>query len=70
MMAGAGVIAGLAIALTSARVIQTQLYGVAATDPVVMAWVAALLMGVAGLAAIVPARRAARVDPAITLKAE
>ena len=69
-MSAAGVVAGLATAMAFARVIQAQLYGIAATDPRVMAGVAALLVGIAGLAALIPARRAAGVDPAITLRCE
>jgi ABC-type antimicrobial peptide transport system permease subunit len=44
------------------------LFDVRPTDPAVYAIVAALLVGVGVLAALVPARRASRVDPLIALK--
>jgi len=53
-----------------AGVIQSQLYGVAATDPRVLAAVATTVLVAAVLASLGPARRAARVDPAIVLRSE
>jgi putative ABC transport system permease protein len=63
---------GLAIGVTgaflAARVIQGLLFGVAPHDPVTLVGVA-LIMGAIGLAACwIPARRAARIDPAITMR--
>lgn len=46
---------------------QSQLYGVGALDPVVLASVAGLLGLVSLTACAVPARRAARIDPLIAL---
>jgi predicted permease len=69
-MSAIGVAAGVAIALAAARGIQAQLYGVTATDPFVIAAVAALLVFIAAVSALTPALRAARVDPAITLRIE
>jgi predicted permease len=60
---GAGVAAGLALALAGARAIGTQLYGVAATDPLTLAGVAILLLGTILLACLVPARKACAVAP-------
>jgi ABC-type lipoprotein release transport system permease subunit len=51
-------------------VLTTLLYGVGPADPATYAGVAALLGGVAILTSLVPARRAARVDPMVTLRAE
>jgi ABC-type antimicrobial peptide transport system permease subunit len=65
-----GIALGVVGALLSARLISTQLYGVTATDPGTYAGIAILLMTVAIAATLVPARRAARVDPIVALRAE
>ena len=61
---------GLAGALAATRVLASLVYGVSTTDPLTMAATAALLLGAAALASLVPAMRAARVDPAVSLRAE
>jgi ABC-type antimicrobial peptide transport system permease subunit len=61
---------GLVGAYAGARAIEGQLFGVAAADVVTFVAVPLVLVGVAALACWVPARRAARVDPAIALSAE
>jgi predicted permease len=66
----AGLAAGLAGALAAARVLRALLFEVSATDPATYAAVAALLGAVAALAAYLPARRAARVDPLVALRAD
>jgi ABC-type antimicrobial peptide transport system permease subunit len=67
-IAGAGVAAGLLASLWLTRGLQRFLFGVTATDLVSFAAVALVLIVVAALASIVPARRAARVDPVKVLK--
>ncbi|MBX9600309.1 MAG: ABC transporter permease [Bryobacteraceae bacterium] len=70
LLAGAGLILGLGLAILVGRAAQSQLFGVAPNDPLTLAS-AVLLLGVASLAAgYVPARQAAKVDPAITLRQE
>jgi len=65
---GAGV--GLACAGLLTRVLRGQLFGVSATDPLTFLAVPLLLIVVAAVACLVPARRAISVDPASALRAE
>jgi putative ABC transport system permease protein len=65
-----GIALGAAVAAFAARALSSLLYGVAPTDAVTFACVAALLALVALLACWLPARRAMRVDPAVTLRYE
>ena len=64
-----GILAGLAGSLLLTRTIASLLFGVAATDPGVFAGISLLLLSVAAAACFLPARRATRVDPMITLRA-
>jgi putative ABC transport system permease protein len=57
-------------AYAGARLIEHQLFGVPATDLQTFVAVPLMLIAVAAVACWVPARRAARVDPAIALSAE
>ena len=61
---------GLIGAYAGARAIEQQLYGVPAADTLTFVAVPLVLVAVAAVACWVPARRAARVDPAIALSAE
>jgi putative ABC transport system permease protein len=67
-MVGLGV--GLLGAFASTRLLANQLFGIAPTDPITFGGVAALLAVVALLSTAAPARRAAHVDPSVTLRAE
>ena len=64
------VIIGMAGALAAGRYLQSQLYNVGAADPTTMIGVPIVLAIVALLACWLPARRAAKVDPAVTLRSE
>jgi putative ABC transport system permease protein len=70
MLAGLGIAIGLAGAVAASRAIAALLFGVSRLDPVTYLGVIALLAGVSAIASGVPAWRAARVDPASTLRAE
>jgi predicted permease len=65
-----GVAAGLAVAFGLTRLMTTLLFGVTPTDATTFAAVAAFVVTVALLACYIPARRAAKVDPVIALRAE
>ena len=65
-----GVVCGIVAALGLARLLAGFLYGVSATDPITYAAVAVSLALVAALASLLPARRATRVDPVVSLRAE
>jgi ABC-type antimicrobial peptide transport system permease subunit len=65
-----GVVVAVPCAILLGRALRSQLFGVSAADPLTLAGVV-LLMGVVGLAAaLLPARRAANVEPMEALRAE
>jgi predicted lysophospholipase L1 biosynthesis ABC-type transport system permease subunit len=65
---GAGIVAGLAGAFVLTRFMTTLVFGIPAVDPLTFAVVPALLAAVALAAALIPARRAASVDPMRALR--
>ncbi len=69
-IAGSGIAAGLAGAFLAARLLETVLFEVRATDPWTFAAVALALGVIALLASVTPALRATRIDPARTLTAD
>jgi putative ABC transport system permease protein len=68
--AGAGVLLGLAGALLVTRYLQSQLFGLDATDPATFMAMSLLLVLVGAAASWIPARRAAGVQPSIALREE
>ena len=64
------VVVGLVAAFAATRLLNSLLFGVGAWDPITFGAIVLLIAGVAFLAAWLPARRAARVDPMIALRAE
>jgi len=69
-LAGAGIVLGLAAAFALARLIESFLFGVTRSDPVVFALAPLLLLATAFLAVWLPALRASRVDPTVALRYE
>jgi putative ABC transport system permease protein len=65
---GIGILAGIAGALALARWMATLVFGISTRDPITFGSVPLLLAFVAAIAAFVPARRAARVDPMVALR--
>jgi putative ABC transport system permease protein len=66
----AGLALGIAAALVLSRFIASFLYGVHSSDPLTFISVAMVMLVVAILAAVIPARRATRVDPMVALRYE
>jgi predicted lysophospholipase L1 biosynthesis ABC-type transport system permease subunit len=69
-LAFSGVAIGLLASLAATRLMKSLLYGVSATDPLTFVMIPLLLVGVALLACWIPARRAAKVDPMVSLRCE
>ena len=65
-----GIAAGTIAALASAKVMETLVFGVSASDPLTLAAVVATLAFVALIASLVPAYRALQFDPVNVLRAE
>ena len=67
-LAGIGVVIGLALAFGLTRLLKTLLFGVNASDPVTFVAVTLILTAVALAASVIPARRAATVEPLEALR--
>ena len=67
---GAGLVLGFVGAIALSRVIRSLLFGVSANDPLIYCTVTLVLAAAALFACWIPARRASRVNPMITLRAE
>jgi putative ABC transport system permease protein len=65
-----GIVIGVGAALVVTRTLTSLIWGVEPTDPVTLLGVSILLLMVAVLASVVPARRAARTDPSVALRAD
>src|SRR5260370_22158119 len=63
LVSALGCVAGLAIAIAFTRVLSGMLYGVSATDPPTLGGVVIMVLGVSVLASLLPAIRAARLEP-------
>jgi predicted permease len=70
LLTALGLAAGLIGSLMATPVLQSMLINLPATDPVTFAGVSVLLIAIALVACYVPARRATRIDPMVTLRCE
>jgi ABC-type antimicrobial peptide transport system permease subunit len=70
LLAALGIALGLPVALALTRVTHSFIFGIEPRDPATMIAAALLLLAVATLAAWIPARRAARIDPMEALRYE
>jgi predicted permease len=65
-----GIACGIPLTLAATRFVSSKLFGVTPADPITIAAAAILMISVAAVAAFVPARRAAKVDPMVALRYE
>jgi predicted permease len=70
VLAAIGIVAGLLASLALGQFARNLLFQIRETDPLALASAAAIMLAVAVCAGMVPARRAARVDPVVALRAE
>ncbi len=66
----AGVVLGIALAIGATRFIASMLFGIEASNPLILASATTFLVAVAALATYIPARRATKIDPMVALRYE
>jgi putative ABC transport system permease protein len=67
-LAAVGVVIGVLVALPLAPLLDSQLYGIHSLDPMTFTFVPVVLLAIAAMAALVPARKAMRIDPLAALR--
>ncbi|MBZ5559072.1 MAG: ABC transporter permease [Acidobacteriia bacterium] len=69
-LAAVGVFLGLAAAYAGGRTVASLVYGIQASDPIVLATATLVVVAITWVATAIPARRAARIDPILALRAD
>jgi putative ABC transport system permease protein len=69
-LAAIGALIGLIGSFAATRVLKAALFGISPTDPVAFVTITSLLLAVAFVACYIPARRATKVDPMVSLRHE
>lgn len=69
-LVGLGLVAGVAVAFGASRFVESMLFGISPADPPTYGSVAGVIIAIALLASLLPAFRAARVDPMAALRAD
>jgi predicted permease len=67
VLVGIGVTIGLVVAVSASSLVRSLVFGLAPTDPLIITFAVAILVGVAAAAGFLPARKASRVDPLVAL---
>jgi macrolide transport system ATP-binding/permease protein len=70
LLVASGLALGMAGAYTGGRLMESMLHGLGGRNPILLAAAVAVVLSAAGLAAYLPARRAASVDPMEALRSE
>src|SRR6185312_10914740 len=70
LLSAIGIAAGIALALALGKLVESQLYEIKGSDPIVMTAATLVILAVAALASYLPARRAAKIDPTQALRYE
>lgn len=70
LLAGGAMVVTIPLAMLTARAVRSQLFGVSLADPVVYGVGILMISVVAALAGVIPARRAATIDPARALRTD
>jgi putative ABC transport system permease protein len=70
LLAGGAMVVTIPLAMLAARAVRSQLFGVSLADPVVYGVGILMICVVAALAGVIPARRAATIDPARALRTD
>lgn len=70
MLVLAGIVLGVALSLGLSRFIQSTVWGISSTDPLAYVLASSAILCVSLVASLVPAHRAASVDPVVSLRSE